>query len=94
MAARRSSAPRTRIVIEMTQKGGAPKSRSADNKRKALPPGRRVSKTGRVYTERRANRSDTAAERAAYDRNAAWRKKAATLKKSSKKTTSKKRKRK
>ena len=31
----------------------------ADKKRKALPPGRRVSKTGKKYTETRKNRSDT-----------------------------------
>lgn len=64
----------------MTQRGGAPKSPAEDRRRKALPPGRRVSKTGRVYTERRANRSDTAAERAQYDRDKAWRNKARTMK--------------
>lgn len=80
-----SSYGTTRIVIEMTQKG-KPSHREMDKRRKALPPGRRVSKAGNVYTERRPNRSDTAAERAAYDRDMAWRRKAATLKKSMKKT--------
>ena len=32
--------------------------KAADEKRKALPPGRRISKSGRKYTENRKNRSD------------------------------------
>lgn len=56
-----SSYGTTRIIIEMTQKG-KPSRRVMDKRRKALPPGRRVSKAGNVYTERRPNRSDTAAE--------------------------------
>lgn len=91
-----SSYGTTRIVIEMTQKG-KPSHREMDKRRKALPPGRRISKAGNVYTERRPNRSDTTGERATYDRDMAWRRKAATLKKSMKmkktpKRSSKKRK--
>jgi len=33
--------------------------RAQDRKRKALAPGRRISKSGRKYNERRSNRSDT-----------------------------------
>ena len=36
---------------------------SRDNQRKALLPGRRVSKAGDIYYERRKNRSDTPSER-------------------------------
>lgn len=52
-----------RIIKTMSQKGGNPRSRSADKARLALPPGIRRSKSGRVYSERRKNRSDTPAER-------------------------------
>jgi len=33
-------------------------SKSVDSKRKALLPGKRISKTGNIYYENRANRSD------------------------------------
>jgi len=35
----------------------------ADRKRKALPPGRRISKKGKKYTETRRNRSDKKGKR-------------------------------
>lgn len=37
-----------------------------DDRRKAKLPGKRVSASGRVYYERRKNRSDTSAERAKF----------------------------
>lgn len=43
---------RTRTQIKNT------KSKRADRKRKALAPGKRLSKSGKLYTERRSNRSD------------------------------------
>ena len=36
--------------------------KSIDKKRKALPPGKRISKTGKIYWEMRANRSDMPGE--------------------------------
>lgn len=42
-------------------------STARDRARKALPPGRRVSKTGRVYYERRKNRSDKPGMLAGYN---------------------------
>lgn len=43
-------------VLEQTAKNKTDK--SIDAKRKALAPGKRVSKTGKIYWESRANRSD------------------------------------
>ncbi len=43
-------------VLDQTAKTKTDK--SIDSKRKALAPGKRVSKTGKVYWETRANRSD------------------------------------
>jgi len=40
-------------AVEKTTKGKA-----ADKKRSALPAGVRISKSGKVYTERRSNRAD------------------------------------
>jgi len=34
-----------------------------DSKRKALPPGKRISKTGKIYWETRKNRSDKIGEK-------------------------------
>lgn len=46
-------------VVSVNSQTGKPKSKSADAKRQALPPGKRRSKkTGKIYSERRANRSD------------------------------------
>ena len=42
------------------------KSKSSDSKRKAMPPGRRTSASGKRYYERRSNRSDTLSEIQAY----------------------------
>lgn len=55
-AAKKPSArkPKTSLVAPK----GTKRSVRRDSKRQALPPGRRVSKTGRVYYERRANRAD------------------------------------
>jgi len=47
------------VVIKVIRKqSGVRKSISRDRKRKALPPGKRRSKTGRIYWETRKNRSD------------------------------------
>ena len=43
--------------LPQTQKGKVDK--VADAKRKALLPGKRISKTGKIYWESRANRSDS-----------------------------------
>jgi hypothetical protein len=45
------------LVIGMHQTGER-KSIKADAKRRALPPGKRVSKSGKIYYEYRKNRSD------------------------------------
>jgi len=52
-----------RIIKKMPQSRKPKQSklgRARDKMRKAKPPGRRKSKSGRVYTERRKNRSDRA----------------------------------
>lgn len=47
---------------------GTPKDdKFRDRSKRALPPGRRVSKTGRVYYERRRDRSDVPGQLADYD---------------------------
>lgn len=46
--------PKTSLIAPK----GTNRSVRRDSKRQALPPGKRVSKTGRVYYERRANRAD------------------------------------
>ena len=55
MSKRYGRVPRTTKVLKQT---GTRKSVKADKRVKALPPGRRVSKTGKRYTETRRNRSD------------------------------------
>ena len=47
---------RTLVVKKQTSKTGVNKEKAAP--RRALKPGLRISKTGNVYTETRANRSD------------------------------------
>lgn len=47
-------------------------STAKDRARKALPPGRRVSRTGRVYYERRKNRSDKPGMLSGYNGWANW----------------------
>jgi len=48
----------TIIKIDDYQTPKSRKSLKSDKKRKALPPGRRISKNGNKYTEHRQNRSD------------------------------------
>ena len=48
-------------------KGTPNDSLKADNQRKALAPGKRVSKSGNVYSERRRDRSDKPGQLAEYD---------------------------
>ena len=48
-------------VLEQTQKNKVDK--VADSQRKALLPGKRISKTGKVYWETRRNRSDVKGSR-------------------------------
>jgi len=55
-AAKKPAAKRRVVKKGLAPVVGASKRR--DNKRQALPPGRRVSKGGKVYYERRANRAD------------------------------------
>jgi len=45
---------------KVTKQTGRIKSIGRDMKRIALPPGKRVSKSGKIYYEKRANRSDLA----------------------------------
>ena len=45
-------------ILKVLQQTGKRKSVKIDRKRKALLPGRRVSASGRTYTETRRNRSD------------------------------------
>lgn len=52
--------PRT-IKVSRTQTGST--TRVVDKKPGALPPGRRISKSGKKYTERRRNRSDKSKEK-------------------------------
>lgn len=47
---------RTLVVKKQTAKKGV--SKKLDAQRKALKPGLRISKSGNLYTETRANRSD------------------------------------
>ena len=46
------------INEKVTKQTGRIKSIGRDLKRIALPPGKRVSKSGKIYYERRVNRSD------------------------------------
>lgn len=47
----------------VSKRTGTVKNRTMDSKLKALPPGYRLSRTGRVYYETRRNRSDKARKR-------------------------------
>jgi hypothetical protein len=47
-----------RVLKVIRRQTGRRKSLKLDRKRKALPPGKRISRTGRVYWETRRNRSD------------------------------------
>lgn len=55
-AAKKPAAKRRAVKKALAPVVGASKRR--DKERQALPPGRRVSKKGKVYNERRANRAD------------------------------------
>lgn len=55
-AAKKPAAKRRAVKKALAPVVGASKRR--DQERQALPPGRRVSKKGKVYNERRANRAD------------------------------------
>lgn len=45
-------------TLKITPQSGKSKNPFKDSSRKALPPGKRVSKTGKIYWETRPNRSD------------------------------------
>lgn len=47
-----------RVIKVSKKQTGKTKSIKADKKRKAMKPGKRISKTGNIYYERRRNRSD------------------------------------
>jgi hypothetical protein len=59
--ARRVSRRPVILSISKTQTGVSV--RRIDSKRSALPPGRRRSKHGKVYSERRRNRSDKSSKK-------------------------------
>jgi hypothetical protein len=54
----RKAAPRKRVRTVKRMKQTGTSNRRYDRHVQAMPPGRRVSRTGRKYTERRRNRSD------------------------------------
>ena len=49
---------KTPIAVKVVGKQRGRSKISKDRKRKAMPPGMRISKTGKVYYEYRKNRSD------------------------------------
>lgn len=59
---KRNRKKKTKIIYEYERQRGKSK-RSLDAKRKALPPSKRISKNGKVYYERRKNRSDVPKKR-------------------------------
>lgn len=54
---------RRRVLKILKRQTGKRKSISADRKRKALAPGKRRSRTGKIYWETRKNRSDKVGKR-------------------------------
>jgi len=52
-----------RVIKTVNRQTGTRKSLSRDRARKALPPGKRISKSGKVYYEYRRNRSDLKGKR-------------------------------
>jgi hypothetical protein len=72
-AGKKATAKRTLSagVRQSTRQTGTSKL-TRDLKKQALPPGRRVSRTGRVYYERRKNRSDKPGQLAGYNGWANW----------------------
>jgi hypothetical protein len=57
-AGKKATAKRTAAGVRQSTRQTGSSKLSRDLKKRALPPGRRVSKAGNVYYERRANRSD------------------------------------
>ena len=55
---KRTAKRKPKVISVYKYQTGTRKSVKVDRKRKALPPGKRMSKTGRKYTETRRNRSD------------------------------------
>jgi len=49
--------PKSKVAMVSEHQTGKT-TKSIDKKRKALPPGKRISKNGNIYYEMRANRSD------------------------------------
>ncbi len=49
---------KTKIIYTYKTQTGKRKSLKLDKERKALPPGKRISKNGKIYYERRRNHSD------------------------------------
>ena len=58
MPSKRYYGKRTPVVVKVLPQTGTRKSVAADRARKALLPGKRISKTGKIYFESRRNRSD------------------------------------
>jgi hypothetical protein len=55
---RKTKLKKPRVLKVVKYQTGGRASLKADRVRKALPPGKRISKSGRVYWETRRNRSD------------------------------------
>jgi hypothetical protein len=55
---KRRKLKKPRVLKVVRRQTGERASLKLDRKRKALPPGKRISRTGRVYWETRRNRSD------------------------------------
>jgi len=49
---------RPRVLIALKKQTGRIKNKAMDRRKHALPPGKRVSRNGKVYWETRANRTD------------------------------------
>ena len=52
-----------KVKFKASHQTGKSKDKARDKARKALPPGKRISKTGNVYYEYRRNRSDMPGEK-------------------------------
>jgi hypothetical protein len=57
-APKKKASTKKRRVIKVMKQTGKKSNRKADGRFKALPPGKRRSKTGKIYTETRKNRTD------------------------------------
>lgn len=58
MAKRKVKRSKRKVLKKYKKQTGKRKSIKADKRRKALPPSKRRSKSGKIYYERRRNRSD------------------------------------